>query len=65
MLSGPPNQPPPRKVTPADFRWVLYVPYATPETTGLSDKRTPGGPWLMGSGTAGAHIMINPARVKK
>ena len=53
------------KVTGAYLRWVLYLPYATPETTGLSAKRTPGGPWLMGSGTAGAHIMINPPRVKK
>ena len=47
------------KVTAAYLRWVLYVPYATPETTGLSTERSPSAPWLMGSGTAGAHIMIN------
>ena len=53
------------KVTAAYLRWVLYVPYATPETTGLSTERSPSAPWLMGSGTAGAHIMINPPRPKK
>jgi len=44
------------------LRWVIYVPYATPESTGLSTKGSPGAPWLMGAGTAGAHIMINPPR---
>ncbi len=43
------------------LRWVVYVPYATPESTGLST--TPGpAPWLMYPGTAGAHIMISPPR---
>ncbi|MFN7922174.1 MAG: hypothetical protein U0Q16_18875 [Bryobacteraceae bacterium] len=46
------------------LRWVVYVPYATPESTGLST--TPGtAPWLMYPGTAGAHIMISPAKEKK
>lgn len=44
------------------LRWVIYIPYATPESTGLSTKGTEGAPWLMGAGTAGAHIMINPPR---
>jgi hypothetical protein len=44
------------------LRWVIYVPFATPESTGLSTSRLPGAPWLMGSGTAGAHIMITPPR---
>ena len=49
------------EVTNAYLRWVVYVPYATPESTGLST--TPGpGPWLMYPGTAGAHIMINPPK---
>lgn len=47
------------------LRWVVYTPYATPETTGLSVKPVPGGPWLMAAGTAGAHIMISPPREKK
>ena len=43
-------------------RWVIYVPYATGDTTGLATKPAPGLPWLMDPGTAGAHIMISPVR---
>lgn len=43
-------------------RWVVYVPFATAESTGLSDQPNPNGPWLMHAGTAGAHIMITPPR---
>ncbi|MEO8125729.1 MAG: hypothetical protein ABJF23_08880 [Bryobacteraceae bacterium] len=49
------------EVTDAYLRWVVYVPYATPESTGLTT--TPGpAPWLMYPGTAGAHIMISPPK---
>jgi hypothetical protein len=49
------------QVTDSYLRWVVYVPYATPESTGLST--TPGpGPWLMYPGTPGAHIMISPPK---
>lgn len=44
------------------LRWVIYVPFATPQSTGLSTKPSEGAPWLMGAGTAGAHIMINPPK---
>jgi hypothetical protein len=44
------------------LRWVIYVPYATPQSTGLSTKGSDGAPWLMSPGTAGAHIMINPPK---
>jgi hypothetical protein len=44
------------------LRWVIYVPYATPESTGLSTKASENAPWLMYPGTAGAHIMINPKK---
>ena len=50
------------KVQDSYLRWVIYVPYATPQSTGLSTKANDGGPWLMGSGTAGAHIMISPPK---
>jgi hypothetical protein len=50
------------KVTDAYLRYVIYVPFATPASTGLSTKGSDGAPWLMGSGTAGAHIMINPPK---
>ena len=46
------------------LRWVVYVPYATPESTGLSTTAGPY-PWLMYPGTPGAHIMISPPREKK
>jgi hypothetical protein len=46
----------------AYLRWVIYTPWATPESTGLSPQPPgPGAPWLMFPGTAGAHIMIMPA----
>ncbi len=49
------------EVTSPYLRWVVYVPYATPESTGLS--LTPGpAPWLMYPGTPGAHIMISPPK---
>jgi hypothetical protein len=49
-------------VTDAYRRWVIYLPFATPESTGLSTKPSENAPWLMYPGTAGAHIMINPKK---
>lgn len=49
----------------AKLRYVIYMPYATTEETGLPDKpHTPGMPWLMDPGTHRAHIMITPAAKK-
>jgi hypothetical protein len=43
------------------LRYVIYIPYATAESTGLPLKPdAPGMPWLMDAGTHKAHIMINP-----
>ena len=43
------------------LRYVIYIPYATAATTGLPEKPSADGmPWIMHSGTHGAHIMINP-----
>ncbi len=50
------------KVIDPYLRWVIYVPYATPQSTGLSTKASDSAPWLMSPGTAGAHIMINPPK---
>lgn len=50
------------KVQDSYLRWVIYVPFATPQSTGLSTKASDGAPWLMAPGTAGAHIMINPPK---
>lgn len=40
--------------------YVVYVPYATSETTGLSTDATRGVPWLMEAGKPWAHIMMVP-----
>lgn len=40
--------------------FVVYIPYATPETTGLSARPAKGQPWLMDPGLPWAHIMITP-----
>jgi hypothetical protein len=37
---------------------VVYIPYATPESTGLSTRPGGGQPWLMYPGKPWAHIMI-------
>jgi hypothetical protein len=50
------------KVQDPYLRWVIYVPFATPQSTGLSTKASDSAPWLMSPGTAGAHIMINPPK---
>jgi hypothetical protein len=44
-------------------RYVIYVPYATEESTGLSTKPViKGAPWIMEPGTPWAHIMVIPGR---
>ena len=47
-------------------RFVVYIPFATTESTGLALVPSyPGGPWIMNPGTHRAHIMINPTVVAK
>ena len=49
------------------LRYVVYISYATAESTGLPlkpDEGAPAMPWIMHPGTHGAHIMINPPRNK-
>jgi len=49
------------EVTNGHFRYVVYIPYATVESTGLPLKpEAPGMPWIMDPGTHRAHIMITP-----
>jgi hypothetical protein len=50
------------EVSDAYLRWVVYTPYATPATTGLTTRGSESAPWLMFPGTPGAHIMIVPPR---
>ena len=45
----------------ARYRYVVYIPWATSESTGLpTNPIVPGGPWIMDPGTHRAHIMITP-----
>ena len=45
----------------AQYRYVIYTPFATAATTGLPTKpHEKGMPWLMDPGTYRAHIMVGP-----
>ena len=45
----------------AHYRYVVYLPFATAETTGLPEKpKGSNHPWIMDPGTHKAHIMISP-----
>jgi len=45
------------------YRYVVYIPFATAESTGLPTMpMTDGAPWIMDAGTHRAHIMISPPR---
>jgi hypothetical protein len=45
----------------AKYRYVVYIPYATQESTGLSlSPNESSHPWLMFPGKYNAHIMITP-----
>ena len=51
------------EITEGDLRYVIYMPFATTESTGITDKPSVAGmPWLMDSGTPRAHVMITPAK---
>jgi len=42
--------------------YVVYVPFATEASTGLSSQPRPGMPWIMSAGTPRAHIMYFQGR---
>lgn len=45
----------------ATYRYVVYMPFATGQTTGLPERpKQSNHPWLMDAGTHKAHIMISP-----
>ncbi|MGB5499252.1 MAG: hypothetical protein WBM77_10020 [Maribacter sp.] len=45
----------------AQLRYVVYMPWATSESTGLPEApKAPNHPWIMNPGTHRAHIMISP-----
>jgi len=52
------------KVAGAQYRYVVYMPWATSESTGLPEAPMASNhPWLMNPGTHRAHIMISPLKV--
>lgn len=62
ILSGPDGKynPATGKVENANYRYVVYIPFATQESSGLPLKPVVnGGPWLMNPGSHRAHIMIS------
>ncbi|MEM1220048.1 MAG: hypothetical protein AAGH79_14105 [Bacteroidota bacterium] len=51
------------KVKEAHYRYVVYLPFATAESTGLPEAPiAPNHPWIMDPGTHRAHIMISPLK---
>lgn len=44
----------------ARLLYVVYIPYATAASTGLSEKPQESAPWIMFPGTPKAHIMFTP-----
>jgi hypothetical protein len=49
----------------ASYLYVVYTPYATPESTGLSANPVEGGPWIMYPGKPWAHLMIQPQKTAR
>jgi len=63
VLAGPDGKynPETKTIENVTLRYVVYVPWATSESTGLPIRpMVPGGPWIMDPGTHRAHIMISP-----
>ena len=54
------------KVQGAKYRYVVYLPFATAESTGLPENPIGSNhPWIMNPGTHKAHIMISPLPEKE
>jgi hypothetical protein len=61
-LTGPPDSFDPATGTAPKARplFVVYVPFATGRSLGLSTTPVEGAPWIMHPGTPKAHIMFDP-----
>jgi len=54
------------EVDKAQHRYVVYLPWATSESTGLPESPdAPNDPWIMNPGTHRAHIMLMPLPQQK
>jgi hypothetical protein len=60
-LSGGTFDPVTGTATGARALYVIYVPFATTQTTGISARPSGSSPWLMNPGTPKAHIMFTPS----
>lgn len=49
----------------ASYLYVVYTPYATPGSSGLTANPLAGGPWIMYPGKPWAHIMIAPEKTAR
>ncbi|MCP4203021.1 MAG: hypothetical protein GY769_13950 [bacterium] len=67
-LTGPAGSfdPATGEVEGANRTYVVYIPYATAESTGLSPQPATGAPWIMSPGKPWAHIMlVQPAETEE
>ena len=46
----------------ASYLYVVYTPYATAKSTGITENPIEGGPWIMYPGKPWAHLMIAPQK---
>jgi hypothetical protein len=46
----------------ASYLYLVYMPYATQKTTGITENPIEGGPWIMYPGKPWAHLMIAPQK---
>lgn len=49
----------------ASYLYVVYMPYATAASSGLTANPLAGGPWIMFPGKPWAHIMIAPEKTAR
>ena len=64
VLTGSVN-PETKEIENQKLRYVVYIPFATLESTGLpTSPKAAGHPWIMNPGTHKAHIMITPTYPK-
>ncbi|MDQ3242663.1 MAG: hypothetical protein M3Q09_02935 [Gemmatimonadota bacterium] len=49
----------------ASYLYVVYIPYATEQSTGLTANPLSGGPWIMYAGKPWSHIMIAPQKTAR
>ncbi len=59
-LTGGSFDPATKTTTGSRWLYVVYIPYATGASTGLSEKPQENAPWIMFAGTPKAHIMFVP-----